>query len=249
MCGFAGEIRTDGRPADATTVATMTATMERRGPDGVGLHAQGPVALGHRRLKVIDLSDRAAQPMVDAELGLTVVFNGCIYNYLQLRSELEASGYRFFSTGDTEVLAKAYHAWGERFVDRLAGMFAFCLVERDSGRVVLGRDRLGIKPLYVTQSGGRLRFASTLPALLAGGGVDTDIDPVALHHYLTFHAVVPAPRTILAGVRKLEPATVMVIEPGGRHRSTTYWTPECRRDPDRADWGEDDWRDAVLASL
>src|SRR5688500_667562 len=141
MCGFSGEIRTDGRPADVGAVAAMGDTMARRGPDGAGAWSQGSVALAHRRLKVVDLSERAAQPMVDAELGLTIAFNGMIYNYPQLRAELEAAGYRFFSTGDTEVVLKGYHAWGERVVERLVGMFAFCITERDSGRTVLARDR------------------------------------------------------------------------------------------------------------
>ena len=131
--------------ADPAAVASMTGTMADRGPDGAGLWAQGPVALGHRRLKIIDLSERAAQPMVDSELGVTVVFNGCIYNHHELRRELEGAGYRFFSSGDTEVLVKAYRHWGDRFVDRLKGMFAFCLVERDSGRVLLGRAHAGLR--------------------------------------------------------------------------------------------------------
>ena len=249
MCGFSGELRTDGNAADAAAVERMAGPMACRGPDGSGLFAQGRTALAHRRLKVIDLSDRAAQPMHDAELGLTIVFNGCVYNYPQLRAELQAKGYRFFSHGDTEVLLKAYDAWGERFVERLHGMFAFALLERDSGRLVLGRDRLGIKPLYYTEGAGRLRFASTLPALVAGGGVDTDIDPVALHHYLTFHAVVPAPHTILKGVRKLEPATLLVIEPDGTRRHEGYWAPELTRDPGRAGWSARDWEDAVLQAL
>jgi asparagine synthase (glutamine-hydrolysing) len=227
----------------------MTGTMSDRGPDGSGLWAQGPVALGHRRLKVIDLSERAAQPLVDSELGLALAFNGCIYNHHELRRELEGAGYRFFSIGDTEVLAKAYHRWGDRFVDRLKGMFAFCLVERDSGRVLLGRDRLGIKPLYLAEVGRSLRFASTLPALLAGGGVDTSIDPIALHEYLTFHSVVPAPRTILQGVRKLPPATLLAVEPDGRRTETTYWRTEFGRRPEHDGWSPRDWQDAVLGAL
>jgi asparagine synthase (glutamine-hydrolysing) len=181
MCGLCGELRRDA-PADTAAVARMTATLARRGPDGEGVWAAGAAALGHRRLQVIDLSPAGSQPLVDPVLGLSIVFNGCIYNYRELRGELEATGYAFFSTSDTEVLLKAYHRWGERFVDHLLGMFAFCIVERDSGRAVLGRDRLGVKPLYLAEVDGALRFASTLPALLAGGGVDTSIDPVALHH-------------------------------------------------------------------
>lgn len=227
----------------------MAEVMVPRGPDSSGVWSQGRVALGHRRLKIIDLSEAGAQPMVDSELGLTVAWNGCIYNYEELRTELTGHGYRFFSHSDTEVLLKAYHRWGDRFVDHLKGMFAFAIVERDSGRVLLGRDRLGIKPLYLTEDAHRVRFASSLPALLAGGGVDTRIDPIALNHYLSFHSVVPPPLTILRGVRKLPPATLLAIEPDGRRVTTTYWAPDFSRDAERATWSEQDWEDAVLESL
>ncbi len=163
MCGICGEIRFDA-PAEVGAVVRMTERLAPRGPDAAGLLVRDGVALGHRRLKIIDLSAKAEQPMTDPELGLSVVFNGCIYNYPELRAELESRGYRFFSTGDTEVLLKAYHAWGLDFPKRLHGMFAFAIVERDSGRVVLGRDRFGIKPLYLAETPGRLRFASSLPA-------------------------------------------------------------------------------------
>ncbi|KDE97974.1 asparagine synthase [Mycolicibacterium aromaticivorans JS19b1 = JCM 16368] len=249
MCGAAGEVRLDNQAPDVAAVAAMAETMEPRGPDASGVWSQGRVALGHRRLKIIDLSDAGAQPMVDAELGLTIAWNGCIYNYEALRDELAGHGYRFFSHSDTEVLLKAYHHWGDRFVDRLYGMFAFAITERDSGRVLLGRDRLGIKPLYISEDSHRIRFASSLPALLAGGGVDTRIDPIALHHYLTFHSVVPAPRTILCGVRKLAPGTLLAIEPDGKRREITYWQPDFSRRADRSDWSERDWEDAVLDSL
>lgn len=230
----------------------MTESMAARGPDSAGVWSQGRVALGHRRLKIIDLSEAGSQPMVDPELGLAIVWNGCIYNYKQLRRELSEHGYRFFSHSDTEVLLKAYHRWGDRFVDRLYGMFAFAIVERDSGRVLLGRDRLGIKPLYISENSARIRFASSLPALLAGNAdnsIDTRIDPVALHHYLTFHSVVPPPRTILRGVQKVPPASLIAIEPDDRRTTTTYWQPDFSRRADRADWSERDWEDAVLDSL
>jgi asparagine synthase (glutamine-hydrolysing) len=249
MCGLSGELRLDGQPADVAAVARMTAALERRGPDGVGLFSAGPVALGHRRLKIIDLSERGAQPMTDPELGLTVVFNGCVYNYQELRDELAAAGYRFFSGSDTEVVLKAYHRWGVGFVDHFAGMFAIAVHERDSGRLVLARDRLGIKPLYVSADASRIRFASTLPALLAGGGVDTELDLVALHHYLSFHAIVPPPRTILRGVRKLPQATVRVIEPDGTSTDKVYWRPDFTRRAEHASWSALDWRDAVAEKL
>jgi asparagine synthase (glutamine-hydrolysing) len=249
VCGLSGEIRRDGSAADVDAVVRMTATMADRGPDGVGVWSAGPVALGHRRLKVVDLSDCAQQPMHDPHLGLTLVFNGMIYNYRELRTELEGHGHRFFSHGDSEVVLKGYAQWGEDVVDRLLGMFAAVIVERDTGRVVMIRDRLGIKPLYTAEVGGAVRFASTLPALLAGGGVDTSVDPVALHHYLSFHAVVPAPRTVLNGVRKLPPASVRTYEPDGRVREHRYWSPPYERQPEHAGWSEQDWEDAVLDAL
>ena len=227
----------------------MADVMAPRGPDGAGVWSQGRVALGHRRLKIIDLTEAGAQPMIDSDLGLAIAWNGCIYNYKELRRELEGYGYRFFSHSDSEVLLKAYHRWGDDFVSYFKGMFAFAIVERDSGRVLLGRDRLGIKPLYITEDAHRIRFASSLPALLAGGGVDTRIDHVALHHYMTFHSVVPAPLTILRGVQKIPPASLVAIEPDGRRVTTTYWAPDFSRHEDRADWSERDWEDAVLSSL
>jgi asparagine synthase (glutamine-hydrolysing) len=251
MCGITGELRFDGAAADVAAVGRMTAAMAARGPDGTGVWSDGPRALGHRRLAIIDLSRRGAQPMIDPDLGLAVVFNGCIYNYPALRAELEGHGYRFFSTSDTEVILKAYHRWGERFVDHLVGMFALCIVERERGRAVLARDRLGIKPLYLTERSGALRFASTLPALVAGGGVGGTVDPVALHHYLTFHAVVPAPRTILADVTKLPPATILVIEPDGSRRQEEYWRPSfaVERGTTAHLTSDEDWREAIETAL
>jgi asparagine synthase (glutamine-hydrolysing) len=249
MCGICGEVRFDGRSADVSAVARMTGTMASRGPDSDGVFAHGPVAFGHRRLSIIDLSARGAQPMVDSDLGLSLVFNGCIYNYRQLRSELAGVGYRFFSTADSEVVIKAYHRWGTGCVDRFKGMFAFAIADLDSGVVTLARDRLGIKPLYLSETPGRLRFASTLRALLNGGGVDTQLDRRALHHYMSFHSVVPAPYTIYRGVRKLPPATVRVIQPDGSHADTVYWTPVFERDPARAGWQARDWEDALMDAL
>ena len=247
MCGICGELRFDRGQATANNVQTMADVMSGRGPDGCGVFVQKGVALGHRRLKIIDLSDASHQPMLDPELGLACVFNGIIYNYKELRRELEGRGYRFFSSGDTEVLLKAYHAWGEDCVQRFMGMFAFAVWERDSGAVVLGRDRLGIKPLYLADVRDGLLFASSLPALLATGKVSREINPVALHHYFSFHAVVPAPHTLLQGVRKLPPATLLRIGSDGALRQRVYWTPEFNcLEPDKS---ETAWRDDVLAAL
>jgi len=246
MCGICGEIRFDDQEPESGKLERMMDCMRPRGPDGDGILIRGPVALGHRRLKIIDLSDAAQQPMADPALGLTIVYNGAIYNYPELRAELQEKGYRFFSNGDTEVILKAYHAWGLDFVKRLNGMFAFAIHERDTGRLILGRDRVGIKPLYYTQGKGFLRFASSLPALLRAGEVDTSLDPVALHTYMTFHSVVPAPRTLLKGVRKFPPATVAVIEPDGGMTRTPYWELHYGQTAEQADWDKQDWEEATL---
>jgi len=224
MCGLCGELRFDGRPADLNAVQRMTVKLERRGPDHGGSYSDGPLAFGHRRLAVIDLSVHANQPMVDQELGLSLVFNGTIYNYPELRQELLDKGYHFFSHGDSEVIIKAFHAWGEAAVERLHGMFAFAIWDQQRKLLFLARDRLGIKPLYYTSDNHRFRFASNTQALLAAGGVDTEIDPVSLHHQFTLHGVVPAPATILKGVRKLGPGHCLSIDLQGQLRKHSYWS-------------------------
>jgi asparagine synthase (glutamine-hydrolysing) len=249
VCGICGEIRFDDRSADVAAVGRMTDAMSTRGPDANGVVAHGRIALGHRRLSIIDLSECGAQPMVDSDLGLTLVFNGCIYNYQDLRRELEATGYTFFSAADSEVVIKAFHRWGIHCVDRFKGMFAFAIADRATGVVTLARDRLGIKPLYLAETPGRVRFASTVRALLRAGDVDTELDRAALHHYMSFHSVVPAPLTMYRGVRKLPPATVRVIRPDGSHTDTVYWTPLFERDAARASWTDGDWQDAIMDSL
>lgn len=249
MCGLVGELRFDGAVADVAALDRACDRMAARGPDGSGIWALGPVGLGHRRLAIIDLSAAGAQPMVDPDLGLTTVFNGCIYNYEQLRDELGGLGHRFFSHSDTEVVGKAYAQWGAECVQRFKGMFAFAIAEHRTERLVLARDRLGIKPLYLDRTRERLRFASSLPALLAAGGVDTSIERTALAYYLSFHSVVPAPRTILAGVRKLPPATVRAIEADGSFVDSRYWDPPFAREQSCAGWSERDWQDALIASL
>jgi len=249
MCGICGELHFGGGNASAARIERMAECMRPRGPDGSGVFTRGSLGLGHRRLRIIDLSDNAAQPFIDTELGLSIAFNGCIYNYPQLREELAAKGYRFASTGDTEVIVKAWHAWGPKAVERFHGMFAFAIHDRATGRLALVRDRFGIKPLYLAEKNDCIRFASTLPALVAGGDVDTSIDKVALHHYMSWHAVVPPPRTILAGVRKLPPATIRIYEPDGGYRDSVYWTPRFDRSSEDAMRPFDEWRDKVLEAL
>ncbi|PSJ43226.1 N-acetylglutaminylglutamine amidotransferase [Allosphingosinicella deserti] len=249
MCGIAGEVRFRSGIADAAAVATMMRSQSRRGPDSCGQLMRGRVGLGHQRLKIIDLSQRSAQPMADPELGLDLVFNGCIYNYQPLREELQGLGYRFFSGGDTEVILKAWHAWGRDCVRRFKGMFAFAIHERDSGRVILARDRFGIKPLYYSAKPDRLRFASTLPGIVAAGDLDTGIDRDALHFYMSWHAVVPPPFTILKGVRKLPPATVRIYDEDGAFEDHLYWDPPFGPQDGDAGRSDAEWREMLLDSL
>ncbi|MBO8092291.1 MAG: N-acetylglutaminylglutamine amidotransferase [Prosthecochloris sp.] len=249
MCGIAGELRFDETYASSRTVASMLETLEPRGPDAQGMFTHNRMAFGHRRLKIIDLSDCASQPMQDTQLGLTLVFNGAIYNYPELRRQLQQKGYGFFSHSDTEVILKAYHAWGRECVLHLQGMFAFAIWERDSGKVFFARDRLGIKPLYYTMDSEKMRFASTLPALLKSGTVDTSIDPVALNLYMSFHSVVPAPFTIFRGIRKLPPASTLTVEPDGRHHHEIYWKPDYTRTEEEEGRSEEEWIDTVHDTL
>ncbi|NCP81645.1 MAG: asparagine synthase (glutamine-hydrolyzing), partial [Rhodoferax sp.] len=247
MCGICGELRFDGAAPDMAAIRRMSDALARRGPDDAGVFQSGPLAFGHRRLSIIDLSAHAHQPMVDTMLQLTLVFNGTIYNYRELRVELLTLGYSFFSEGDSEVILKAYHAWGAACVTRFKGMFAFAIWDQRRGQLFLARDRFGIKPLYLTQTGQRLRFASSLPALLAGGEVDTTLDAVALHHHFTLHTVVPAPRTVLQGVRKLLPASSMMLNPDGTVTEQVYWTLDATR-PDKP-LSEAQWLDATRTHL
>jgi asparagine synthase (glutamine-hydrolysing) len=183
--------------------------------------------------------------MVDDELAL--VFNGAIYNYRELRSALSARGHRFVSEGDTEVILKAYREWGEACPAHLHGMFAFALWDGGRQRLFAARDRFGIKPFYYSVNEHCMRFASNTRALLAAGDVTSAIDPVALHFQYTLHGVIPAPRTILRDIRKLEPAHSLTIEAGGRPRVRRYWELDARRPP--AAHSEQDWVDLTRAAL
>src|SRR5690606_17982752 len=249
MCGLAGEFRFDGQLPDLDALSRISGQMINRGPDAAGMWAAGPIALAHRRLKIMDLAEASGQPMVDPQLGLSLIFNGAIYNYPALRGELEILGYQFFSDGDTEVVLKAYHAWGENMLERMNGMFALAIWERDSQRLFLARDRLGIKPLYLSQTDKRLRFASSLPALPRGGELATSINPQALNHYLSFHSVVPAPLTLLNGVTKLPPGHWMRIDARGNQEQKCWWTLSYGARPDERGLPFEEWQDRVLDTL
>jgi asparagine synthase (glutamine-hydrolysing) len=245
MCGICGELRLDGAAVEPGLIERMLPALERRGPDDQGSWHGGGVAFGHRRLSIIDLSAKSHQPMVDGELSL--VFNGAIYNYRELRAELQEKGHRFVSHGDTEVILKAYREWGVDCPARLHGMFAFAIWDGRRKRLFAARDRFGIKPFYYAHDAQRFRFASNTRALLAGGGIDTAIDPVGLHFQYTLHAVVPAPTTILRGIRKLEPAHSLEIGADGSHTLRRYWDLDATRLP--AARSEQEWVDATHEAL
>ncbi len=247
MCGLCGELRFDGRAPEAAVLDRMLPALRRRGPDDEGRWQQGAVALGHRRLSIIDLSDRSHQPMRDE--ALVLVFNGAIYNYRELRRDLQARGHRFVSQGDTEVILKAYREWGEDCPRHLHGMFAFALWDGERRRLFCARDRFGIKPFYYARGEGWLRFASNTQALLATDGIDTRIDPAGLHFQYSLHGVIPAPRTILQGIRKLEPAHSMTVSAEGEMTTRRYWDLDARRsEADRA-LDEDGWVERVRERL
>ncbi|MDE0611902.1 MAG: N-acetylglutaminylglutamine amidotransferase [Gammaproteobacteria bacterium] len=246
MCGIAGERHFRG-PADPARITRMLLPLARRGPDHEGQWHQGPVALGHRRLSVIDLNPRAHQPLLDPDSGQVLVFNGCIYNYPQLRTQLKEHGHRFRTTGDSEVILKAYAEWSETCVERLHGMFAFALWDPRAERLFLARDRLGIKPLYYHQAPDAFRFASNVQSLLATKDVDLTLDEVALHHHLSLHAVVPAPRTLLRSIRKLAPGHHLTVDADGTVKEESYWQLDARNpDPAR---NTEEWVEQVHIEL
>ncbi|WP_319557323.1 N-acetylglutaminylglutamine amidotransferase [Thiomicrorhabdus sp.] len=253
MCGICGEIYFDGQKASAERLRPMLDEMQRRGPDDEGIWLDGHVGLGHKRLSIIDLSDGGHQPMLDSELSL--VFNGCIYNYVELRDALIELGHEFKSHSDTEVILKAYRQWGMECVQRFEGMFAFAIWDDDHHQLLIARDRMGIKPLYYSLLDGGLKFASNTQALLAHGDIDTSIDPVGLHHQLTLHAVIPAPHTILKGVRKLEPGHWMIVNPDGQIYKKRYWHLKAQRptgvefDGEAAPQNEQEWVDGIHRRL
>ncbi|SDZ82357.1 asparagine synthase (glutamine-hydrolysing) [Thiothrix caldifontis] len=247
MCGICGELRLDGQLPELKYLNSMMAKLEKRGPDHAGSFSDGGLMFGHRRLAIIDLSYKSSQPMVDIESGLALVFNGTIYNHPELRAELKARGHHFFSEGDTEVILKAYAEWGEDVPKHLLGMFAFAIWDMRKKTLFLARDRMGIKPLYYAADSKSFRFASNTQALLTTPGIDTSLDPLAIHNLFSLHAVVPAPRTVLNGIRKLQPAHSLTIHADGRQELKRYWNLVARRPAEPRT--EQEWIDAVHASL
>ncbi|MCP5430626.1 MAG: amidotransferase 1, exosortase A system-associated [Chromatiaceae bacterium] len=225
MCGIAGIFNTRSEDAPQTELINrMTDAITHRGPDESGIHLEPGLALGHRRLSVIDIAS-GQQPLFNEDRSAAIVFNGEIYNFMQLRPELEALGYRFTTHSDTEVILHAWQAWGSQCVQRLRGMFAFAIWDQKRRHLFLARDRLGIKPLYYALlPNGHFVFGSELKALLPHPALPRDRDPMAIEEYFAY-GYIPEPRTIFSGVRKLPPGHTLLIEKGQTllPRTNQYW--------------------------
>src|SRR5215217_316883 len=214
MCGIAGLYDRGGAPTDAALLERMAATIAHRGPDGDGFYLDGPVGLAHRALRIIDLSDAAFQPMVSNDGDAWLVYNGEIYNYVELMRELRAKGQRFRSHSDSEVILAAYRVWGLECLAHFNGMFAFAIWDRARGRLFLARDRMGIKPLYYWWDGRRLAFASEIKALLCHPAVPREPNGAAIAEY--WRAMyTTGEHTWFAGIKRLLPGEYMLVDKDG----------------------------------
>ena len=233
MCGITGRVNYDPRrPIDRDVLVAMTDAVAHRGPDAAGYYEGPGIGLGHRRLSIIDLAT-GDQPLANEDGSVQVVFNGEIYNFADVRAELLAKGHRFRTHSDTETIVHGYEEWGERCVDRFRGMFAFALWDQAARRLLLARDRLGVKPLYYSElPGAGVVFGSEIKSLLHDPDVPRDWRPEAIDAYLTL-LYIPAPDTIYRAIHKLPPGHVLVAEQG-QIRVSRYWDLEFTGDGDPA---------------
>jgi len=243
MCGIHGLIHLDGLPVEPRLLSAMGNVTTHRGPDDEGMHIDGGAGIAMRRLSIIDLAG-GHQPLSNADGTLWLVCNGEIYNYRELRSELQTQGHIFKTGSDSEVLLHGYAEWGDDFVLRLNGMFDFALWDARRQRLLIGRDRIGVKPLYVAQTTQRLAFATEAKALLQLPGVATELNRAVLADYLHL-GYVPAPHSIFKGIRKLPPATLLAVE-GGLVREWRYWQLPAHTDYSQTDA---QWVERVRAGI
>ncbi|HXD33650.1 MAG TPA: asparagine synthase (glutamine-hydrolyzing) [Pyrinomonadaceae bacterium] len=251
MCGIAGIVRNEGRDVDQELVRRMTNAIRHRGPDEDGFYFNGPVGLGMRRLSIIDLKG-GQQPIHNQDRSAWIMFNGEIYNYLELREKLEKLGHVFYTNSDTEAIVHAYDQYGTDCPNHLRGMFAFAIWDQRTNQLFIARDRVGKKPLLYAQVSGEFVFGSEFSSLLVHPKVSRDVEPEALHHYLTFMCV-PAPLTAYRDIRKLEPGHSLRLSKGEIHIER-YWQPDFSRklDIDETEAGEraiEILRDAVKVRL
>jgi asparagine synthase (glutamine-hydrolysing) len=243
MCGIAGVVASDPRrtPLEWPALEAMTDAIEHRGPNDAGHLLEPGVALGMRRLSIIDPSG-SPQPVANEDGRITAVFNGEIYNYRELRKGLQARGHRFATDGDGEAIVHLYEEYGPKFVQHLRGMFAIALWDNSRRRLVLARDRMGVKPLYVAETEHGLAFASEVKSLVAGGLLRPQLDPMAAELFMAW-GYVPGPATLFAGVRKLAQASYLVVEDGRVGEEHEYWSPwGPRAESVGTDWEQDSER-------
>jgi asparagine synthase (glutamine-hydrolysing) len=246
VCGIAGRLNFEvDEPVSGEIVRAMCATLRHRGPDDEGVYVDGPLGIGMRRLSIIDVAG-GRQPIRNEDGSIWVVYNGEIYNFQELRSFLERQGHSFYTATDSEVLVHLYEEFGEDFLTPLAGMFALALWDRRQKKLLLARDRLGIKPLYYSVTSGRLRFASEIKALLADG-VDRNIDLQALHDYLSLNYI-PGERSIFQSVRKLPPGHILVCA-DGTVRIRRYWSLDYAATDEPTDRTEESYREELRSLL
>ncbi|MCY7315046.1 MAG: asparagine synthase (glutamine-hydrolyzing) [Rubrivivax sp.] len=243
MCGIHGLIHLDGRPVEPRLLSAMGNVTQHRGPDDEGMHIDGAAGIAMRRLSIIDLAG-GHQPLSNAERTLWLVCNGEIYNYRALRTELQAQGHRFATASDSEVLLHGYAQHGDAIVERLNGMFDFALWDARQQRLLIGRDRIGVKPLYVARDARRLAFATEAKALLQLPGLRAELDREVLGDYLHL-GYVPAPASIFAGIRKLPPATLLSVQ-HGQVKQWRYWQLPAHTDTTTTDV---QWIERVRAGI
>ncbi|HEV2762995.1 MAG TPA: asparagine synthase (glutamine-hydrolyzing), partial [Pyrinomonadaceae bacterium] len=225
MCGIVGIVTRPGGEADSGVLARMSEAIRHRGPDEDGTHVEGPVGLAMRRLAIIAIKD-GQQPMTNRDRTVWLVFNGEIYNYVELRADLRKLGHEFHTNSDTEVILQAYERYGADCPKYLRGMFAFAVWDARKQELLLARDRVGKKPLlYARTRGGQFVFGSEFQALLKHPEVGRDVDEPALHHYLSFMCV-PAPLTAYRDIRKLEPGHTLRYTRDGEVKIERYWLPD-----------------------
>ena len=244
LTAIAGEVAFKTTRAEERPVCAMLEHLANSSGHNPAVQHHGWFTFGQVRLD----DESAPGPLTNTEQQLTVLFDGRLYNRDDLHSAL-APHYRFQTGSPTEVVLAAYSHWGEDFVTHLHGNFAIVVADAQRQRLILCRDRLGVKPLYLAEVNGRLRFASTLPALVASGGIDTSLDKVGLHHYMSWHSIVPAPRTLLAGITKLPPATMRIIDADGQSQDRVYWQPNYAREASRQNWSASEWQEAIQQEL
>jgi asparagine synthase (glutamine-hydrolysing) len=223
MCGIVGEYLFNEKPSK-DNFELLLDKIKSRGPDYSGFVVKDHIILGHSRLSIIDLSSASNQPFEDDEAELSMVYNGCIYNYIELRAELIKIGHSFKTNGDTEVVLKSYKEWGPESLSRFEGDFAIAIWDNRERKLFLARDRFGVKPLYYADEKNFFRFGSTLQSIIVKKDIDLQLDPESLHMHFTLHAVVPAPNTIFKNIKKVPPGHYLTIDENKKILFKKYWS-------------------------